>query len=240
MSVRKLLLIALVLTAAVSIRCAGSPSEPEGTVSVTVTTTTTSTTTTTTTVIPPLVAGGVSESPTGIGLAAATVFTFAVAPPSGGVPPYTFAWNFGDGAEGAGSAPTHVFANTGLFRVVATATDSAGTSAQASDRVEVRSVTGRWTATLTPATGLQPKPIDLVQNQTAVAATINEPAPNGLATGPGNVSNPRSLAVNATYNSAATPFAVSYVGQLNDNLTTWSGTVNGYPGCPCTFIATRP
>jgi PKD domain len=239
MSVRKLLPIALLL-AAVSIRCAGSPSEPEGTVSVTVTTTTTTTTSTTTTVIPPLIAGGVSETPTGIGLAAATVFTFAAAPPSGGVPPYTFAWNFGDGAEGAGSAPTHVYANTGLFTVVVTATDSAGTSAQASDRVQVRAVTGRWTATLTPPSGLQPKPIDLVQNQTAVTATINEPAPNGLATGTGNVSNPRSLAVSATYSSATPPFAVSYVGQLNDTLTTWSGTVNGYPGCPCTFTATRP
>jgi PKD domain len=239
MSVRKLLPIALLL-AAVSIRCAGSPSEPEGVVSVTVTTTTTTTTSTTTSVIPTLFSGGVSESPAGIGLASATVFTFAVASPSGGVPPYTFAWNFGDGAEGAGTAPTHVYANTGLFRVVVTAMDSAGNSAQASDRVEVRSVTGRWSATLTPPSGLQPKPIDLVQNQTAVAAAINEPAPNGLATGTGNVSNPRSLAVNATYNSAAPPFAVSYVGQLNDNLTIWSGTVNGYPGCPCTFIATRP
>jgi hypothetical protein len=239
MSVRKLLPIALLL-AAVSIRCAGSPSEPEGTVSVTVTTTTTTTTSTTTTVIPPLVAGGVSESPTGIGLASATVFTFTAAPPSGGVPPYTFAWNFGDGAEGAGSAPTHVYANTGLFGVVVTATDSAGTSAQASDRVAVRAVTGRWTATLSPPSG-PTKPIDLVQNQTAVTATINDTALNtGLGTGTGNVSNPRSLAVTITYNSATPPFAASYIGQLNDTLTTWSGTVNGYTGCPCTFVATRP
>ena len=240
MSVRKLLPIALLL-AAVSIRCAGSPSEPEGTVSVTVTTTTTTTTSTTTTVIPTLVAGGVSSSP-GMGVAAATVFSFTAAPPSGGVPPYTFAWNFGDGAEGAGSAPTHVYANPGLFRVVVTATDSAGTTAQASDRVEVRTVTGRWNATLTPpGGGVQPKPIDLVQNQTAVAATINDPNPaNGLGTGTGNVSNPRSLAISVTYSAAAPPFGVTYVGQLNETLTTWSGTVNGYAGCPCTFTATRP
>ena len=238
MSVRKLLPIALLL-AAVSIRCAGSPSEPEGTVSVTVTTTTTTTSSTTTTVIPPLIAGGVSESPTGIGVAAATVFTFSAAPPSGGVPPYTFAWNFGDGGEGAGNAPTHVYANTGLFTVVVTATDSAGTSAQASDRVEVRAVTGRWTATLTPPSGAQPKVIDLVQNQTAVTATITDGPPNGFGTG--NVSNPRSLAINATYNAGTpTAFGVTYVGQLNATLTTWSGTVNGYAGCPCTFTATRP
>src|SRR6476660_5561374 len=102
MAVRKLLPIALLL-AAVSIRCGGSPSEPEGVVSVTVTTPTTTSTSTTTTVIPTLLSGDVSESPTGIGLASATVFTFAVAAPSGGVPPYTFAWNFGDGAEGAGT-----------------------------------------------------------------------------------------------------------------------------------------
>jgi len=55
------------------------------------------------------------------------------------------------------------------------------------------------------------------------------------------VSNPRSLAVSATYNAGTpTAFGVTYVGQLNDTLTTWSGTVNGYAGCPCTFTATRP
>jgi hypothetical protein len=237
MSVRNLLPIA-VLLAAVSIRCAGSPSEPAGTVSVTVTTTTTTTTT-----IPELSAGAISASPTGIGLAAATVYTFVfVTPPSGGVPPYTYAWSFGDGAEGGGSAPSHVFANTGNFTATTTVTDTRGMSARASADVSVRSVTGRWTATFAGGTGPQPEPIDLVQNQTAVTATINDTA-NGLgfASGTGNVSNPRSLSISATFGAGTpTAFAVTYAGRIDDTLTTWTGTATGYMGCPCTFTARRP
>ena len=52
----------------------------------------------------------------GAGVASATVFTFLFAtPPSGGVPPYTFAWNFGDGGAGAGSTPSHAVRQHGQF-----------------------------------------------------------------------------------------------------------------------------
>src|SRR4029077_16673746 len=116
MSVRKLLVIALLLAAA-SIRCSGTPAEPEGVVSITptpstTTSTSTSTTSTTTTTIPGLTGGAVGTSPAGTGLAWATAFSFFLsAPPQGGVPPYNFAWNFGDGNEGGGSAPSHVYQN---------------------------------------------------------------------------------------------------------------------------------
>ena len=36
------------------------------------------------------------------------------------------------------------------------------------------------------------------------------------------------------------PYAVTFVGTLDDTLLTWSGTVTGYAGCPCGFTATRP
>jgi hypothetical protein len=237
MSVRKLLPIA-VLLAAVSIRCGGSPSEPAGTVSVTVTTTTTTTTT-----IPVLAAGAVSASPAGIGLAAATVYTFAFAtPPSGGVPPYTYAWSFGDGAEGSGIAPSHVYANTGDFTATVTVTDTRGETARASTGVPVRSVTGRWTATFEGATAPQSEPIDLVQNQTAVTATINDTANAlGFGSGAGNVSNPRSLSISATFGAGSpTALGVTFVGRIDDALTTWTGTATGYTGCPCAFTAKRP
>src|SRR3954447_3212756 len=97
MSLRKLLPVAMLL-AAVSIRCAGSPAEPIGTVSVT------QTTTTTTTSIIPGVEAGVNVLPGLSGVAAATVMTFSTLP-SGGVPPYTVNWIFGDGPARAGPAP---------------------------------------------------------------------------------------------------------------------------------------
>jgi hypothetical protein len=232
MSDRKLLLIAVLLAAA-SIRCAGSPSEPEGSVIITQTTSTT-----TTTAVPTLIAGAIGTSPAGTGLAAATVFTFSLAtPPSGGVPPYTFAWNFGDGAEGAGSTPSHVYLTTGTLTARVTVTDSRGITAQASAPVVVRNVNGRWTATL--GRGLAAEPIDLVQNGAAVAATINSGA-FGFGSGSGNVSNPRMLSVSAAF-MAGTPtaFGVSYNGRLDETLTIWTGTATGYPGCPCDFTATR-
>ena len=249
MSVRKLLPIVLFL-AAVSIRCSGSPSEPEGVVLVTQTTSTTTSTSTTststtTTVIPAFTPGAIAASPGGQGLAAATVFSFVYAPlPSGGVPPYTFMWNFGDGAQGTGAAPTHVYLNTGTFTAAATAIDSRGMTAQASAEVIVRNVTGRWIARFPPASGLAPEPIDLVQNQTAVTATINSTNPMlGFASGTGTVSNPRVLNVSLTF-KAGTPgaFGVTYGGQLDDSLSNWSGNATGYPGCPfpCAFTAERP
>jgi hypothetical protein len=239
MSVRKPLLIALVLAAAVSIRCAGSPSEPEGSVIITQTTSTT-----TTTAIPALSAGAVGKSPAGTGLAAATVFTFPFATsPSGGVPPYTFAWNFGDGAVGSGDSPVHLYMVTGDFTVTATVTDTRGITAQASTAVSIRSVTGRWNLTFEGGAGAPlAEQIDLVQDGTAVTATINDTANAlGFGSGTGTVSNPRSMAISMNFR-AGTPlaFGATYVGRIDDTLTTWTGTVTGYTGCPCTFTARRP
>ena len=238
MSVRNLLLIGVLLAAA-SIGCTKSPTQPgEGSVSITVTTTTT-----TTTVIPPVGAGAIGTSPGGIGLAWATVYTFSFAtPPSGGVPPYTFAWNFGDGEMGAGSVASHLYMNTGSFTATAIATDSRGISAQASAGVSIRSVNGRWTATFPAGSGLNPEPIDLIQDQTAVTATINDTA-NGLgfASGTGNVSNPRNLGISATFRAGTpTAFGVTFIGRIDDVMEKWTGTATGYAGCPCTFTATRP
>lgn len=232
MSVRYLLPIALLLVVA-SVRCGKSPTDPVGTVSLTVTTTTT-----TTTVIPAVSAGAISASPAGVGLVAATVYSFSFpTPASGGVPPYTFAWTFGDGEEGAGIAPSHVYMSTGSFTPIVTVTDSRGMSARASTAVSVHSVTGGWTASF--GAGPPSEPIDLVQNQGAVMATINDPA-RGLGSGGGSVSNPRNLSISATFAAATPPFGATFVGRLDETLLTWTGTATGFPGCPCTFTATRP
>jgi PKD domain len=236
MRFRYSLLLAVVL-AALSVRCAGSPAKPEGSVTVTVTTSTTTSTSTTTTTIPPLVAGGVSVSPAGAGIAAATAFTFTASPPSGGVEPYVIAWKFGDGDEGAGPSASHIYPTTGTFGASATFTDSEGKTAQASTSVAVRNVSGRWTAVFDG--GVVPnEAIDLVQNGAAVSVTINN-ATLGLGTGQGNVSNPRNLSTNANF--AGPPArGVTFIGRIDETLSSWRGTATGYVGCPCTFTATRP
>jgi hypothetical protein len=240
MSLRKLLPIALLL-AAVSIRCTGNPGEPApvGQVAVTVTTTTTTTTT-----IPDVNPGTITFFPSGTALAAATLVSFqSQVAPSGGVPPYTFAWTFGDGDAGSGPTPGHVYASPGNFLIRATISDSRGMSAQTSLPISVRSVSGRWSASFTggdPA--VQPQRIDLIQNGGAVAATINDAANlAGLGSGTGSVTNPRAMTLSVTFAAAQpAPFAATYIGTLDSTLTTWSGTVNGFPGCPCPFTATRP
>jgi len=238
MSVRNLLPIALVL-AVVSAGCAGAPTQAEGTVSVTQTTSTTTSTSTTTTTIPQLTAGSIGTSPSGAGLAFATVYTFLfVNAPTGGVPPFTFAWNFGDGGAGAGAAPTHAYLSNGNFTATATTTDTRGISVVASGSVAIRLATGRWTATVTGVAN--PEPIDIIQNATALIATINSANALGFASGSGSVSNPRSMSISATYGvGGPAPFAATYVGRLDDTLMSWTGTVTGYAGCPCLFTATR-
>jgi hypothetical protein len=232
MSARYSVLV-VALLAAVSIRCSGSPPSPVGSVSVTVTTTTTTTTT-----IPGVNAGAISAAPAGTGLAAATVYSFSfTTQPSGGVAPYTFVWAFGDGQEGAGPSPAHVYMNTGNFTASATVTDTTGKSARTSSAVSIRGVSGHWTAAF--GAGPPNEPIDLVQTQSTVVATINDPT-SGLGTGSGTVTNPRNLAATVTFATAVPPFAAAFVGQLDDALTTWTGTVTGFTGCPCTFKATRP
>jgi len=64
---------------------------------------------------------------------------FNVTSVQGGTPPYTFAWNFGDGSLAPGSSPTHTFTSPGSYIVVLTTTDSSNVKATASRFVLVQS-----------------------------------------------------------------------------------------------------
>src|SRR5947208_3107979 len=43
---------------------------------------------------------------------------------SGGVPPYSYTWSFGDGSTGSGSSPTHIYSTKGTYSVRLTVKDS--------------------------------------------------------------------------------------------------------------------
>ncbi len=60
---------------------------------------------------------------------------------SGGTPPYTFAWNFGDGATGSGGTVSHGYSQTGSFLVKLTTTDNVGSSVTAQHTVTVGTFT---------------------------------------------------------------------------------------------------
>lgn len=71
---------------------------------------------------------------------------------SGGLPPYSYAWNFGDGGTSNQRAPSHTFADVGTYNVTVTVTDLAGNVSTTHMTVHV--YTG-FTVTFTEA-GLDP------------------------------------------------------------------------------------
>ena len=229
----------IVVSAALVTACSDSPTQADGKVTITQTVTMPS--------VQQLTSGPLSVSPGGPGLVSTTVYAFQYANAvTGGVPPYDYAWTFGDGEGGSGASVAHVFKSTGDFTVASTVTDSKGSTVKASIPVSVRSVTGRWTAT---GNRLDADRIVLIQSDTAVSATVNSTNGYGLGTGAGSVTNPRSLVVTLAFTDpppvippAIPPSAaaITYRGTLDDTLLTWTGTVSGYPGCPCSFTATRP
>ncbi|AMY08141.1 PKD domain protein [Luteitalea pratensis] len=190
-------------------------------------------------------------SPSGAGLLAATVFSFQyMEPPTGGTPPFTFSWNFGDGiAGGTGTATTHVFNNTGRFVVTATITDSKGVMAQDKVEVQVGAVTGAWNVAVQTSdnrlglsSGAFRFPTVLSQTQSQVVATVTDPTLVLSRQGLGNASNPRLLSVvglELGLVGSPTRVNLSFVGDLDSTLRTWTGTATGFADCPCPFTATR-
>ena len=59
-----------------------------------------------------------------------TPITFA-ATASGGTPPYTYLWNYGDNGQGSGITSTHTYTTTGTYTVTVTVKDSSSTPQKA-------------------------------------------------------------------------------------------------------------
>jgi hypothetical protein len=84
--------------------------------------------TTTVTVNPSLSGLAIHASPTNATVGGNVNFTSTI---SGGTPPYTSAWTFGDGATSAALTTMHAFAQTGTFEVHLVVSDAVGKSINA-------------------------------------------------------------------------------------------------------------
>jgi PKD repeat protein len=74
----------------------------------------------------------------------------------GGVSPYSYEWDFGDGASSTGQNPTHAYSYTGRYAATVTVTDSLGNVVSCSTSVTVTTVGGRGGPGLPPP-GSQPQ-----------------------------------------------------------------------------------
>ncbi len=59
---------------------------------------------------------------------------------NGGTPPYSFVWNFGDTATGAGQIISHQYKDPGIYNVVLVATDAKGCQGTVSKEIKIKAL----------------------------------------------------------------------------------------------------
>lgn len=188
---------------------------------------------------PVVSAGTVAVSPSGVGIAWATTFTFTAqgfSSPGGG--PLTYEWDFHDGTVVAGGATTdHVFEAPGAFDVRVRARSSAGTVAIGdARRVQVVTLSGRWG--IRDATGA------LVLGSTALTQDGRRVWGDDLHsecrfTVTGTVAPPRALTVEYARPPGACqrdrlPDLLRFTGTADDAVLRFEGTLS--PGGPAVFV----
>lgn len=83
---------------------------------------------------PPPLTASYTFSPSSPSVGQSVTFT---ATASGGISPYTFNWNFGDGATGSGNPVSHSFLSSGTFTTLLSVVDSSGTTTSATQTITV-------------------------------------------------------------------------------------------------------
>ncbi len=184
---------------------------------------------------------GVGIEPGGAGLQHATDFAFQPLGETGASP--TFAWTFGEGGtSSAGANVRYVYAQAGTFTVRVEARNGAGSSA-ATRTVDVRSLAGAWSGTVTGHTNLpagQAQPVrtfELTLEQTpsrALGPVTGEWTDNAgcrQRTMLGQVSHPRDIVISLeSFFCNNTDFTLT--GTMDASGTVVEGRcVNGGPDC---------
>lgn len=91
--------------------------------------------------------GNVTVTPTAVGMAGVTTFSFDSNASDEDRDQLTYDWNFGDGVTGTGKTPTHLYTATGTFSVTLRVSDGKAepVSATAVSVTVAPSITGTWT-----------------------------------------------------------------------------------------------
>lgn len=139
---------------------------------------------------------------------------------SGGSPPYSYAWNFGDGAVATTQDPAHTYTLAGSFRAVLTVTDSAGGEAQAYVPVQVTPPAPlAATISASPPSGTVPLLVSLLASPTG-----GQP-PYAILWSFGDGSTGSGAATNHTYTTAGSYLATATVHDALGNTASVSTSV---------------
>lgn len=90
--------------------------------------------------------GSVTVTPSAVGMAGVTTFSFDSNASDEDRDQLTYDWNFGDGVTGTGKTPTHIYAETGTFGVTLRVSDGKAepVSATGVSVTVAPSITGTW------------------------------------------------------------------------------------------------
>jgi PKD repeat protein len=99
----------------------------------------------------PPVAGTITATPAGTGMAGATQYSFTSNASDPDKDSLTYEWNFGDGSTGSGQTATHVYSAAGTYSVTLTVKDKKhSVTAPAASVTVARNMTGAWSCNQEP------------------------------------------------------------------------------------------
>lgn len=92
---------------------------------------------------------------------------------SGGVPPYQYSWNFGDGSAGTGEAPSHLYSVAGAYVATVKVADASGLSVTGSVSLTIKgTVTGPLSVSIQASNSSGPSPLEVNFNAIASGGAV--------------------------------------------------------------------
>ena len=167
----------------------------------------------------PSLSAGIVASPTSGEAPLAVSFTGSA---SGGTPPYSFAWAFGDGSSSTQQNPSHTYSQAGTYQAVLTVTDSRSNQDTSSLSINVSAPTAQLTASAgaSPLSGTAPLAVIF----SGSVAGGNPPSSYNWTFGDGGSSAQQNPS--HTYSQSGTYQAVLTVTDSRSNQDTSSLSIN--------------